>query len=43
MDQHLMEGRYYQFVGKVREWLSDCANLNIRQQEIGAFCRNEKE
>jgi uncharacterized protein YjbJ (UPF0337 family) len=26
MDQYLMEGRYYQFVGKIREWIGTVSN-----------------
>jgi uncharacterized protein YjbJ (UPF0337 family) len=26
MDQYLMEGRYYQFVGKIREWIGTVAH-----------------
>jgi hypothetical protein len=26
MDQYLMEGRYYQFVGRIREWISTAHN-----------------
>jgi uncharacterized protein YjbJ (UPF0337 family) len=34
MEQHLIEGRYYQFVGKVREWLGSAAGNNI-EAELG--------
>jgi uncharacterized protein YjbJ (UPF0337 family) len=41
MDQHLMEGRYYQFVGKIREWIGTVArnetevNLGRHDQLVG--------
>jgi uncharacterized protein YjbJ (UPF0337 family) len=50
MNEHLMEGRYYQFVGKVREWLGNAVGSDIqvdlgrRDQLVGriasiAMCR----
>jgi uncharacterized protein YjbJ (UPF0337 family) len=41
MDQYLMEGRYYQFVGKIREWIGTVAhdelqaNLGRHDQLVG--------
>jgi uncharacterized protein YjbJ (UPF0337 family) len=46
MDQHLMEGRYYQFVGKVREWLGNVvgndieADLGRRDQLVGRIAEH---
>jgi len=34
MNEHLMEGRYYQFVGKVREWLGNAVGNDI-QVDLG--------
>ena len=48
MDQYLMEGRYYQFVGKIREWIGTVAhdemqvNLGRHDQLVGRiseYCR----
>jgi len=41
MDQYLMEGRYYQFVGRIREWIGTIAqnelevNLGRRDRLVG--------
>ena len=29
MDQYLMEGRYYQFVGRIREWIGTVAHNEL--------------
>jgi uncharacterized protein YjbJ (UPF0337 family) len=29
MDQYLMEGRYYQFVGRIREWIGSIAHNEL--------------
>jgi uncharacterized protein YjbJ (UPF0337 family) len=34
MNQYLMEGRYYQFVGRIREWMGTLAN-DEQQVEVG--------
>jgi uncharacterized protein YjbJ (UPF0337 family) len=46
MNGHLMEGRYYQFVGKVREWLGNAVGNDIevdlgrRDQLIGRIAEH---
>jgi uncharacterized protein YjbJ (UPF0337 family) len=35
MNQHLMEGRYSQFVGRIREWIGIIANKEL-EADFGA-------
>jgi uncharacterized protein YjbJ (UPF0337 family) len=36
MDQYLMEGRYYQFVGRIREWIGTVAHSEV-QVDLGRY------